>query len=110
MAKNLLFNGNDMDPKNLWEAVYQTMGAASVCWEDLDQTGVFDEKRAGKIASGLLAYIQSGRERNNLSNRVADAIDAASTCWESLKGTGEFDEKRANQLADELIAYIERGK
>jgi len=61
MAKNLLFSGNDMDPKNLWEAVYQTMGAASVCWEDLDQTGEFDEKRANQLADELIAYIERGK-------------------------------------------------
>ena len=59
MAKKLLFSGNDMDPKNLWEAVYQTMGAA--CWEDLDQTGEFDEKRANQLADELIAYIERGK-------------------------------------------------
>jgi len=96
-----------MDPKNLWEAVYQIMGAASVCWEDLDYTGVFDSGRVSRIADELLAYLTGGKERDQLSNKVREAIGAASTCWESLEGTGEFNEKRANQLADELIEYVE---
>jgi hypothetical protein len=50
-----------MDPKNLWEVVYQTMGAASVCWKDLDQTGEFDEKRANQLADELIAYIERGK-------------------------------------------------
>ena len=41
------------------EAVYQSVGRASVCWEDGKVPhGVFDEEQAIKIAEDLIAYLR----------------------------------------------------
>lgn len=37
--------------------VYESIGAATTCWENLEGTGVFDDARAKKIGDELLAYI-----------------------------------------------------
>lgn len=44
-------------PKSLEEAVYQSIGAASVCWESMEGTGVFDSVGAKKIGDELIAFI-----------------------------------------------------
>jgi len=35
-------------------AIYQAVGAASVCWESMTGTGVFDDKRACEVAEALI--------------------------------------------------------
>lgn len=53
-------------PRHQWEpdraesraaAIYQAIGAGSVCWEDMSGTGVFQDDRATAIAEGLLAWL-----------------------------------------------------
>lgn len=39
-------------------AVYQAIGAASMCWESMAGTGVFDDGQAHAIAEGLVAYLR----------------------------------------------------
>lgn len=40
------------------EAVYQALGFASVCWEPMDCTGVFESEKASQVAEELLGVIQ----------------------------------------------------
>lgn len=40
-------------------AVFQALGAASVCWDDMIGTGVFDSDRAKRIGDALVAEIAS---------------------------------------------------
>lgn len=49
------------DPEDLTAAVYQAVGAASVCWETMEGTGVFQEAQARNVAEDLLAYIAQSR-------------------------------------------------
>jgi hypothetical protein len=49
-------------------AVFQALGAASVCWSDMSGTGVFEDQRAKEIGETLLAFIANRNE----------AIEAAS--------------------------------
>lgn len=41
-------------------AVHQALGAASVCWENMSGTGVFQSDRAVEIAEALLSEIRRG--------------------------------------------------
>lgn len=43
--------------ESLRTKVYEAIGAASVCWEDMSGTGVFQDSQAAAIASGLMADI-----------------------------------------------------
>ena len=43
------------------EAVFQALGAASVCWEDMSGTGVFQSERAKQIGDTLLAHVAQPR-------------------------------------------------
>lgn len=38
-------------------AVFQALGAASVCWESLQEAGVFDSTRAKQIGEELVGII-----------------------------------------------------
>lgn len=46
-------NSGDLDG-----AVFQALGAASTCWENLSGAGVFDSTRAKDIGDGLLEFIR----------------------------------------------------
>lgn len=39
-------------------AVFQALGAASVCWDSMDGTGVFQSDRAKEIGDTLVAYVK----------------------------------------------------
>lgn len=41
------------------QAVFEAIGAASVCWETLEGAGVFDSTRAKQIGDELVDYINS---------------------------------------------------
>lgn len=45
--------GNDLE-----SYVYQALGAASVCWESMDGTGVFNSDRALEIGKSLISKIR----------------------------------------------------
>lgn len=47
-------------------AVFQALGAASVCWESMDGTGVFDSTRAKEIGDALLEVIMRETRLPNL--------------------------------------------
>jgi hypothetical protein len=45
------------DVHDLHNAVYQSIGAASVCWENPGGAGVFDSTRAAALGEGLIAWL-----------------------------------------------------
>lgn len=50
----------DMELKNkdLETAVFESLGAASACWENLEGAGVFESTRCKEIGDQLLERIQ----------------------------------------------------
>lgn len=42
--------------------VFQAIGAASACWENLAGAGVFDSDQAKRVADDLLTYIRANYE------------------------------------------------
>lgn len=40
-------------------AVYQSIGAASTCWENMESTGTFNSARALTIGESLLEFIKN---------------------------------------------------
>ena len=46
-----------MDKKAIKERIYQDIGQASMCWENIGKAGVFDAKKAGEIAFELYHFI-----------------------------------------------------
>jgi hypothetical protein len=44
-------------PEEIVERIYQDIGYASTCWENLDNTGVYDSTRAAEIAMDLCNFI-----------------------------------------------------
>lgn len=45
------------DVNDVRTAVYQTIGAASVCWENLAGAGVFESTRAAQLGEGLVNWL-----------------------------------------------------
>lgn len=43
----------------LESAVFQALGAASVCWESMEGTGIFQSDRAKEIGEALLEVIRA---------------------------------------------------
>jgi len=44
--------------ESLDEAVFQTMGSVSTCWESIEKAGVFDSSRAGDRCQELVDWIR----------------------------------------------------
>lgn len=59
MSKPFDFSYEDDGSLSLESAVFQALGAASVCWESLEGTGIFDSDRAREIGERLLEVINS---------------------------------------------------
>jgi hypothetical protein len=57
MAQRILHEYTAPTTENLEEAVFQALGAASVCWESMEGTGVFQSDRAKQIGEELLGII-----------------------------------------------------
>ena len=55
----ILFTGKENDPKTLENVLGEAIGAASVCWEKMDGTGVFDEQRARAILAEVVGWINT---------------------------------------------------
>lgn len=62
------FDGNTTEQKKILnlhismpieEAVFQALGAASACWENLSGAGVFESTRCKQIGDELIAYFES---------------------------------------------------
>lgn len=79
------------DHDELRTAVFEALGAASTCWENLEGAGVFDSTRAKEIGDGLMAKLDAFIEAR------ANELEAS---------TGELREEidRLNGLIAELEA------
>lgn len=53
-----LFEGKESDPKKLSEVIGQAVGAGSVCWSNMSDTGTFESEKASAIVDEVLAWIQ----------------------------------------------------
>jgi hypothetical protein len=44
-------------PEDIYTRVYQDIGEASMCWENIEGAGTFESEQASKIAFELCHYI-----------------------------------------------------
>lgn len=51
-----MFNFDDAETPEA--AIYQALGAASMCWEHVEKAGVFQSDRASKIGEALLTRLE----------------------------------------------------
>jgi hypothetical protein len=56
--EQLEFHFYDGEEVDLESAVYQALGAASVCWESLEYSGVFDSNRAAAVGRALINKVK----------------------------------------------------
>lgn len=52
------FQTRPHEPLTLQEAVFQALGAASICWENIEAAGTFNSSRAKEIGEKLIAFIE----------------------------------------------------
>lgn len=82
MAESILFSGKESDPDTLESVIGQAVGAASVCWENMEGTGVFQDDRARQIVDDVVKWINERYAKSSYQKtfdseqRNAD-IDAA---------------------------------
>lgn len=57
------FTPDENGELTLQAAVFQAIGAASTCWENLEEAGVFDTDRAAYITGCLLSLIEQTVEQ-----------------------------------------------
>lgn len=73
------------------EAVFQALGAASMCWEDVAKAGVFKSRTATRIGNELLAWFRAHPQdgRPAAGERVIDGDQAGTLAWcEKCGGNG----------------------
>lgn len=58
MSFSFDFNDDDTADMRIRSAVFQALGAASVCWECMDGTGIFQSDRALAIGEALLDVLR----------------------------------------------------
>lgn len=61
---SVLFDGVN-NPNTLEEVVGQAVGAASVCWESMEGTGIFQEDRARQIVDDVVGWVNKNYIRVN---------------------------------------------
>jgi hypothetical protein len=52
------FQSDGYEPLTLEAAVYQAIGAASVCWEHIGKAGTFNDDWAREIGEALLEFVR----------------------------------------------------
>lgn len=69
------FSLEDDGTLSLESAVFQALGAASACWENLSGAGVFQSEEAQEIGNVLVEAIKSGALELDLYEEDYDAFD-----------------------------------
>jgi hypothetical protein len=75
----------------LAEAVHQALGVASVCWEPVDCTGVFDEATARQAGAELLEIItryRGGASDQALPGPPGSTEDLTERAWGLIANAG----------------------
>lgn len=91
---SILFDGVN-NPTTIEEVVGQAVGAASVCWESMEGTGVFDDARARQIVEDVLMFIKG--YTYDLANKPNLGLATTGTLLEELSARarlGGYDTHR----------------
>ena len=90
-------------------AVFQALGSASVCWENMSGTGVFQSEEAKRIGDGLLAIIAEhvAAARADEQKQIADLL--CDTAFEVFTDTDGYKSIKVHlhheglSLAEQLV-------
>lgn len=58
-------------PKHVFERIHQDIGQASMCWDNIDEAGTFDAKKASDIAFELCHFIADIIEKEKAKTKGA---------------------------------------
>ena len=83
------------DAETLEQAVGYAVGAASMCWEDVDKAGVFESTRAGDIVDELVLWLRERignayimQPQDDLLGELTSLLNRYSA--ENVSGTPDF--------------------
>jgi hypothetical protein len=97
---------DDEGPLSLGEAVGQSLGAASACWENLAGAGVFDSTRCGEVYEWLMAYLSDwGAEIRKQANEATAAKARAAIAHEIARGPDDHNARLASGTDDPYEGY-----
>lgn len=54
---------DDCEPEDLTQAVFTALGAASACWDNLEDAGVFESERARRWGNDLVKWINNNYDK-----------------------------------------------
>ena len=109
---NEAIRNGEADP--LRSVIFQALGAASACWDNLEGAGVFKDREAKQVGDDLLAFIRSqlgdndraevyrdvaGRYRYRIVARNGRVVDSATQGY-----TTRYGAKRAARRGRKGIA------
>lgn len=63
---------------DLRESVGQAIGAATMCWKDIDEAGVFEAEKAAGIVNELVAWIEAHYEPKS---DESDVLESSPSVW-----------------------------
>jgi hypothetical protein len=72
------------DATNDHEAVFQAVGAASACWENLEGAGVFQSDRAKEIGEELMGWVNRPRLGYATTKELIDELSARADVDQSI--------------------------
>jgi len=98
----------DLDQaETLENAVFQAIGAASVCWETPEGAGVFNSDRAKAIGEELMAEIKrrQGLDRESVDRALRQVISHADyDLHKSIERDEETEQDNYGEYVDKFVA------
>lgn len=96
-VKSILVHPPVVDANLMVELVHVALGAASVCWDPMDCTGVFQEDVARQIGSELMGVINE-YARHYPPPELVDTDDTMQKVYRALRGVGWTDKSIINAV------------
>lgn len=91
MTKSFDFQVGENGELTLEEAVFQALGAASVCWSE-SPTGEFDSERAKAIGDRLVGWINTHVEQVQTGSPQQGALTPRPSRWRPISPEGKIGE------------------
>jgi hypothetical protein len=103
MAEGRILPGYGFTPDrhDIMEAIGQAMGAASTCWEPMDCTGVFMDRRASQIVDELMDLVVQFAS----VHRVTHNDGTMQKVYQAMRKSGLEDQ----QVVDAVMAMQNAG-
>lgn len=99
----------DLPTDDIQAAIFQALGAASVCWESMEHAGIFDSTRAKEIGDELYQRVEAyAREAQPQAALTEDELATMDTTAKLAEQLAQVVGNRSTREADlaELYAHL----